>query len=195
MLRIMAAYVRYVDGTCAVVGKLSMYLVAVMIAVLMYSCIARTVFNLPLIWTVEFSQFVMSAYFMLGGAYVILLKGHVRMDLFYGKWSPKRQGTVDVVTDLCLIAYLVILFVGAVLSIDYAIEYDQRARSAWAPPLAPIKIIMGIGVLLMLLQSIATLFKDIAKARGKPLPVDGSQAAESGHAKGAAGDGKEPAHE
>jgi TRAP-type mannitol/chloroaromatic compound transport system permease small subunit len=146
-----------------------MYLVFVMIGVLMYSCIARTVFNLPLIWSVEFSQFVLSGYYLLGGAYVMLLKGHVRMDLFYTKWSPKRQAAVDIVTDFCLITYLVILLVGAVLSIDYALEYGQRARSAWAPPMAPIKIVMGVGVLLMLLQSIATLFKDIARARGKPL--------------------------
>jgi hypothetical protein len=32
--------------------------------------------------------------------------------------------------------------------------------------MAPIKIIMGVGVLLMLLQTIATFFKDLAKARG-----------------------------
>jgi hypothetical protein len=32
--------------------------------------------------------------------------------------------------------------------------------------MAPIKIIMGVGVLLMLLQAIATFFKDLAKARG-----------------------------
>lgn len=182
MTRIMASYVRFVDGVCAVVGKFSMYLVVVMIAVLMYSCIARTVFNLPLIWTVEFSQFVMSAYYMLGGAYVILLKGHVRMDLFYGSWSPKRQGQVDVMSDLILIAYLVILLVGAWLSVDYAIEYGQESRSAWAPPLAPIKIIMMTGVLLMLLQSIATLFKDIAKARGKPVPGYGeTEPGDTGH--------------
>jgi hypothetical protein len=32
--------------------------------------------------------------------------------------------------------------------------------------MAPIKIIMGTGVLLMLLQTIATFFKDLATARG-----------------------------
>jgi flagellar biosynthesis protein FliR len=35
--------------------------------------------------------------------------------------------------------------------------------------MAPIKIIMGIGILLMLLQTIATFFKDLAKARGEKL--------------------------
>jgi TRAP-type mannitol/chloroaromatic compound transport system permease small subunit len=35
--------------------------------------------------------------------------------------------------------------------------------------MAPIKIIMTIGVALMLLQAIATFFKDLAAARGEPL--------------------------
>ena len=36
--------------------------------------------------------------------------------------------------------------------------------------MAPIKIIMTIGVALMLLQAIGTFFKDLAKARGETLP-------------------------
>jgi hypothetical protein len=35
--------------------------------------------------------------------------------------------------------------------------------------MAPIKIIMGTGVLLMLLQAIATFFKDLAKSRGEKI--------------------------
>lgn len=195
MRRVIAAYVRCVDGLCAVVGKLAMYLVFLMIGVLMYSCVTRTVFNLPLIWSVEFSQFVMSAYYLLGGAYVVLLKGHVRMDLFYDRWPPRRQAMVDVVTDFCLISYLVILFIGGVLSIDYALQYNQTARSAWAPPMAPIKIIMGVGVALMLLQSVSILFKDVAKALGKPLAVEVSPDTSSTELKDPAKATRKPLHE
>jgi TRAP-type mannitol/chloroaromatic compound transport system permease small subunit len=91
------------------------------------------------------------------------------MDLLYGRWSDKRKAQVDLVTDLFLIFYLIFLLVGAYSSIEYAVMYGQRNRSAWAPYMAPVKIIMGIGVLLMLLQAVATFFKDIAKARGEQL--------------------------
>ena len=64
---------------------------------------------------------------------------------------------------------LIFLLVGAYSSIEYAVMYGQRNRSAWAPYMAPIKIIMGIGVLLMLLQAVATFFKDLAKAKGEKL--------------------------
>ncbi len=169
MPRAITLYVRCVDAATRVVGKVTMYLIFVMTGVLLYSSITRTVFNLPLVWSVEFSQFTMSAYYLLGGAYAMLMRGHVRMDLFYDTWSSRKQGVIDAITDLCLIFYLVVLLIGAVSSIEYAVQYNQVARSAWGPPLAPVKIVMGLGILLMLLQSISTFFKDLAKARGKSI--------------------------
>jgi TRAP-type mannitol/chloroaromatic compound transport system permease small subunit len=162
-------FVRYVEAVNKVVGKFSMYLVFVMIGVLLFESISRTIFNKPHIWVVEVAQFTMAAYYLLGGGYSMILKGHVRMDLLYGRWSGKTKATVDLFTGLFLIFYLVFLLYGAYSSIEYAVMYGQRNRSAWAPLMAPIKIIMGTGVLLMLLQAIATWFKDLAKVRGEKI--------------------------
>jgi len=162
-------YVRCVDRASFVTGRLVMYLVLVMMALLLYASVSRTVFNLPLIWTVEMAQFLMTAYYLLGGAYSMQLDSHVRMDLLYHRWSPRTQAIVDALTICFLIFYLVFLLIGGISSTHYALTYDQRNYSAWAPPLAPIKIIMCIGITLMLLQTIATFFKNVAQARGKEL--------------------------
>jgi len=159
-------FVRSVDAVNKVVGRFSMYLVFGMIVILLFESISRTLFDKPHIWSVEMAQFTMAAYYLLGGGYSMILKGHVRMDLLYGRWSKKKKATVDLFTGLFLIFYLVFLLYGAYSSIEYAVMYGQRNRSAWAPLMAPIKIIMGTGVLLMLLQTIATFFKDLATARG-----------------------------
>ena len=162
-------FVRSVDKINTMVGIFSMYLVFMMIAILLYEPIARNLFGISSIWAVEMAQFTMAAYYLLGGGFSMILKGHVRMDLLYGRWSEKKQAKVDAITSLFLIFYLVFLLIGAYSSIEYAVMYGQKNRSAWAPYMAPIKIIMGTGVLLMLLQSIATFFKDIAKARGEKI--------------------------
>ncbi len=159
-------FVHAVDATNKFVGTFTMYLVFAMIGLLLYEPISRTIFDKPLIWSMEMSMFTMAAYWLLGGGYSMMLKGHVRMDLLYGRWSEKKKARVDAITDLFLIFYMVFLLVGAYSSIEYAVMYAQRNRTAWAPYMAPIKIIMGIGVVLMLLQVIATFFKDLAKARG-----------------------------
>ena len=162
-------FVQSVDATNKVVGTFTMYLVFAMIGLLLYEPISRTIFDKPLIWSMEVSQFTMAGYWLLGGGYSMILRGHVRMDLLYGRWSEKKKATVDAITDLFLIFYLVLLLVGAYSSIEYAVIYGQRNRSAWAPLMAPIKIIMGTGVLLMLLQAIATFFKDLATAIGEKI--------------------------
>lgn len=162
-------FVRYVEAVNTVVGKTAMYLVFLMMGILLFESLSRTFFDTPHIWAVEMSQFTMAAYYLLGGGYSMILKGHVRMDLLYGRWSVKKQGLADSLTTPFLIFYLVFLLVGAYSSIEYAVMYGQRNRSVWAPYMAPIKIIMGTGMLLMLLQAIATWFKDIAKAMGEKI--------------------------
>ena len=162
------AYVRTVDAISNAVGHFAMYLVFAMIAILFYSTISKNFFE-PSLWTLEMAQFTMVAYYLLGGGYSIQTGDHVRMDLLYGRWSDRTKAIVDAVTVLFLIFYLVLLLFGGISSTRYAIQYGEESYSAWAPPMAPIKVVMCVGITLMLLQVIATFFKEIARARGEEL--------------------------
>ena len=162
------AFVRVVDAFNRRVGRFAMYLIFAMLAVLLYSSISKTFFT-PSIWTLESAQFLMVAYFLLGGAYSMQLDAHVRMDLAYSHWSPRTRAVVDAITVLMLIFYLVMLLVGGISSTEYAIEYKETSYSAWSPYMAPIKIVMCFGIARMLLQAVATFFKDLYAARGETL--------------------------
>lgn len=162
------AFVRVVDAFNLRVGRFAMYLIFAMLAVLLYSSISKTFFT-PSVWTLESAQFLMVAYFLLGGAYSMQLDAHVRMDLAYSAWSPRTRAVVDAITVFMLIFYLVMLLVGGISSTDYAIEYKETSYSAWSPYMAPIKIVMCFGIVLMLMQAIATFFKDLYAARGETL--------------------------
>ena len=120
------AFVRVVDAFNRRVGRFAMYLIFAMLAVLLYSSISKTFFT-PSIWTLESAQFLMVAYFLLGGAYSMQLDAHVRMDLAYSHWSPRTRAVVDAITVLMLIFYLVMLLVGGISSTEYAIEYKETS--------------------------------------------------------------------
>jgi len=169
MPNVIKKYVRIVDAVNRRVGRFALYLVFVMMGILLFSSISRAFFNVPYVWIMETAQFTMAAYYLLGGGYSMQLRAHVRMDVLYERWSAKKRATVDCLTSGFLIFYLAVLLYGAISSTAYAIEYGQKNYSTWAPPMAPIKVIMTIGILLMLLQAIATFFKDLAKARGKEI--------------------------
>ena len=170
MTGFMRGYIRVVDAINYRVGRITMYGIFVMMAILLWSSISKTLPNmLPSLWTLEMAQFAMVTYYILGGPYSIQLGSNVRMDLFYGAWSDKRKAWSDGFTVMLLCFYLGVLLYGAIDSTSYAFRYGERNPTAWRPVLWPIKSIMCVGLFLMLLQAISELFKDIAKIKGEPI--------------------------
>jgi len=178
MRELMRAYVRAIDRMNRAIGRVTMYLIFVLMGVLLWSSVSKT-FLTPSLWTLETAQFVMVAYYVLGGPYSIQLGSAVRMDLFYGDWSTRRKAQVDAITVLFLMFYLGVLFYGAVSSTAYALGYFgtepfaffgglfmalvtdgiggaqdklgflEVSPTAWRPPLWPIKTVLCLGVFLM----------------------------------------------
>jgi TRAP-type mannitol/chloroaromatic compound transport system permease small subunit len=146
-------------------GRIMMYGLFVMVAILLWSSLSKAIFIVPASWTLETAQFALVAYYLVGGAYSIQLGSNIRMDLFYSKWSVRKKACFDSITIFLLIFYLIVLLYGGIESTAYAFEYQERSPTLWRPFLWPIKIVMCFGIFLMLLQAISELFKDIARLR------------------------------
>jgi TRAP-type mannitol/chloroaromatic compound transport system permease small subunit len=198
MPKAIVAYIRTVEALNRMVGRFAMYLIFVLVGVLLWSSISKTFFS-PSMWTLETAQFVMVAYYVLGGPYSLQLGSNVRMDLFYGEWSTKTKAAVDAVTVFFLMFYLGVLLYGAVGSTAYSLGYFgvepftffkdlfvafitqgpdgagellgymEHSSTAWRPVMWPIKTLLCVGVILMLLQTLAELFRDIGRLRGVDL--------------------------
>ena len=165
---VIVSYVRIVDRISGITGLFAMYLVWVMIAILSYAAFVKAFF-LPSIWTVEMAQFVMVAYFTIGGGWSLREEEHVRMDLLYAGLNVRAKAGTDLFTGLALIFFLVMLQIGGIASLTYSFQYWEKGFSAWAPYMWPIKVVINIGVFLTLLQAIANWFKDWAKLREAPI--------------------------
>jgi len=196
MPKVILLYISAVDRMNRLIGRIAMYLIFVLVGVLLWSS-ASKVFMSPSMWTLEIAQFVMVAYFVLGGPYSLQMGSNVRMDLFYGDWSPKTKAWVDAFTVFFLIYYLGVLLYGGLVSMAYSLGYFgsepfaffldlgwtflteglsaaseklgfmERSPTAWRPMLWPIKAILCLGVFLMILQAIAEFFRDIGRLRGE----------------------------
>jgi len=162
-------YVRLVDRLSDGVGLVAMYLVFVMIAVLLLDVITRNVIHIPLHWCVEFVQFTLAAYYFMGGAMTLKNNDHVRMDLFYANMSHRGRARMDLVTVCCLLFYLVVMLIGSVSSLEYAIETNEKRFSIWNPSMIPIKSLMLACIVLMILQTVSLFFKHLATLRGEDL--------------------------
>ena len=162
-------YVKFTDMVCVKVGRITMYLVFAMMFILILSFVTRNIINFPLIWIIEMAQFIITAYYILGGSYSMITDDHVRMDLFYSKFSEKNKARMDAFTSIFLFFYLITLLYGSISSLNYTIETNQRLFTAWRPYVWPIKSLMTFGILLMLLQTLSMFFKDLYRIRGKKI--------------------------
>ncbi|MEM9574121.1 MAG: TRAP transporter small permease subunit [Pseudomonadota bacterium] len=180
------AYIKIIDSVNYRIGRIIMYGIFVMGAILLWSSISKTFFD-PTLWTLEMAQFAMVTYYVLGGPYSIQLGSNVRMDLFYGEWSDRRKAQVDAITVFLLMFYLGVLLYGGLGSLAYSLGHYkgenfkflfdlvigaqevgrlERSATAWRPEIWPIKLVMCVGVFLMLLQAVSELLKDLIKIKG-----------------------------
>lgn len=190
------SFVRWVDAINHRIGRMTMYLIFVMMGVLLWSSISKTFFT-PTLWTLETAQFLMVGYYIVGGPYAMQLGSNVRMDLFYGNWSHKTKACVDAITVFFLLYFLGVLLYGALGSTAYSLGYwgDQplaffgglikalvtggfdaagevigrmeQSPTAWRPLLWPIKAVMCFGLVMMILQAFAEFLRDIGRIRGE----------------------------
>jgi TRAP-type mannitol/chloroaromatic compound transport system permease small subunit len=164
----MRKYVKRIDGFNYRIGRIMMYGIFVLGGILLWSSFSKT-FLMPSLWTLETAQFAMVAYYVLGGPYSIQMGSNVRMDLLYGSWAPHKKMWVDCFTIFFLIFYLGVMLYGAVDSTIYSFEYGERSPTAWRPYMWPVKLTMCFGFVLMILQCLSELMKDILRLQGEEI--------------------------
>lgn len=134
MLKALVIYVRYIDLMNTWLGKILRLFVFGLIAILLTESIRRYVFDSPTLWSVEMGAYIFTTYFIMGGGYVLLRGGHIRMDIFYSRWSPKTRAIADLATFSLLAVYLVVFIWGGINSAEYSLKFGQHSTTMWGPP-------------------------------------------------------------
>lgn len=137
--------------------KLTVWLMAVVVPVMLYEVVARYVFNAPTVWGMELAVLLFGPYFLLGGPYLLHLKGHVALDLVRQRLNARWQRRLDLVNYPVIVVFCAILLYASAPSAWSAWEYRETSFSAWNPPIWPVKATVPLALALMLLQALAEL--------------------------------------
>jgi TRAP-type mannitol/chloroaromatic compound transport system permease small subunit len=162
-----ARILRFIDRLSEGTGNVVSFLILASMGVVLYEVVMRYVFNLPQTWSSEMSLFLFGTLFALGGAYTLLHRGHVSMDIFYSKWSPKTRAIMDIITFVLFLIFVSVLIWKGWGLAWRAIEFMERSQSGWRPLLWPTKIMVPIGAFLLLLQGLVQLVRNILAVAGK----------------------------
>jgi TRAP-type mannitol/chloroaromatic compound transport system permease small subunit len=152
----------YIDLVSEWTGKATSYLVLVLTGTVTYEVVCRYAFNAPTIWAQESSTYLYGAFFMLGGAYVLLHDGHVRVDIFYSRLSQRGKAIVDLITFPVFFFLFVGILVweGGKMAI-WSWSIWEHTQSPWSPPIYPLKTVIPVASLLLFLQGLARYIRDI----------------------------------
>jgi TRAP-type mannitol/chloroaromatic compound transport system permease small subunit len=142
-------------------GEFVAYWALISVFVYYYEVIARFVFNSPTNWVHESMFLMYGMQYMLCGAYAYREDQHVRVDVFYTKFSPRGKAIADIVTSVFFFIFMVtMLWTGARFAMD-AINNHEVSFTEWGVQYWPVKLMLPIGAALMVLQGLSKLIKDI----------------------------------
>ena len=148
-------------------GEYVAYWSVIAVFVYYYEVVARYVFNSPTNWAHEAMFLMFGMQYLISGAYAYLTDSHVRVDVFYARLSPRGKAVTDLLTSVFFF-----IFAGTILGTGYIFFNDsfgvlEVSFTEWAIQYWPVKITIGLGAVLILLQGFSKVIKDMQTvARG-----------------------------
>ncbi len=109
---------------------------------------------------IEGQWYLFSLVFLLGAAYTLRHNDHVRVDVLYSDWSPRRKAFVNLLGSLLFL----IPFCLMVITVSWDSILASWARGEISPdpgglPRYPIKSAIVVGCVLLILQGISEAIK------------------------------------
>ena len=157
----------FLDKVVRLFAYLAGTLIVVLALLIVYEATNRYLFNASSVTISEIQWHIFDIIFLLGLSYTMQQDKHVRVDLFYDSYSPKTKAIVDIVGTI----FLIIPFILIVIYTSYTLvemSYLQDEISSDPGGLSYRYLIKGmiiVGFVLLLLQSISNLAKNIATFR------------------------------
>lgn len=149
----------FIDNINEYIGRAVSWLNPLLVLVVCYDVLTRYLFNNSKTWILELEWHLFAVVFLLGAAYTFLHNKHVRVDVFYARFSDRNKALVDFWGGLVFL--IPWSFVLMVISVDFAWEaYLQKEGSpnpggitAWYW----VKMVLPLGLFLLLLQGISSV--------------------------------------
>ena len=162
--------VRIIERITGHFGLLAAWLVAPLVLATCYEVFSRYVLNAPTLWAYEVGYMATGTNFLLGVAYTLRERGHIRIDVLYDKFSRRTKAMVDAIGILFFL--LPTAFWLSLKLWIYAYEAwvigETTGESGWNPVVWPFRMIFFLSFVLLSLQSVAELIKSYRVIACKP---------------------------
>lgn len=158
-------------------GRMVSWLSLCMVLVTFTVVVLRYAFDLGWIWLQESVTFMHAALFLVGAAYTLKHQGHVRVDIFYRRFSPRVRAWVDLLGSLLLLLPVCLFILAS--SWDYVVQswalHEGSREAGGLDGVYLLKsLILGMAVLLVL-QGLAMVIRALLQLTSH-LPLHSDEA-------------------
>jgi len=158
-----------IDQFTEVLGNIIAWFSAFMVVIMVAIVLLRYGFNIGWIAMQESALYFHAFVFMLGCSYTLKQDGHVRVDIFYRNFSPKKQAWVNLLG--CLLLLIPVTVFIAVMSFDYVVSSWQllegSREAGGLPGVFILKSLIPLLSFTLIIQAISEMLKAIEIILGK----------------------------
>ena len=160
-MRVLDTFIKATDKVNGFLGNKLWVGVFLIFAIILFEVVSRYFFNSPWNWTNETAQYVFAAFSVLYGGYLLQQKKHVNVEILYERFSPKGKIIARMVAFPIFLIFSGTLLVWGSSFAWESMSILEHSKSAWDPPIYPVKILIPLGAFLLLIQGVAELIRDI----------------------------------
>jgi len=153
---------RVVSHINGVAGEMVAYWSIIAVFAYYYEVVARYVFNSPTNWAHEGMFLMFGMQYLIAGGFCLRENAHVRVDVIYSQLPRRTQAIMDLITSVFFFIFVVTLLITGWIFFNDAFRIHEVSFTEWAVPYWPVKFALPLGAVLLLIQGIAQLVKDIA---------------------------------
>jgi TRAP-type mannitol/chloroaromatic compound transport system permease small subunit len=159
--------VKFIDRISQWTGTFSAWLVIPLMLVVIHEVTRRHVLNDPTRWGYDTCWMLFAAQFLIGGAFTLLRKGHIRIDIVYGILSERAKLIYDTVVCIVVILPIMLLYTwaGIFFAADAWMAGEKLSTTNWFFPAGPSKSLIPIGFFLLSLQCVAEIIRNVQSLR------------------------------
>ena len=155
-----AVAVRRIESLIDALGRLTLYLVLAMIALVAVNVLLRYAFSIGSVWAQELEWHLLAAVILFGMSYALQRGENVRVDLFYANFGPRAKFAVNIVSGMLTLAIAIVMiklslgYVGQSWTIGETSPDPGGIPSRWV-----VKGLIPLGFALLALQTVGALMR------------------------------------
>ncbi len=143
------------------VGRVTLPFVLLIVVMLALEVVLRYGFNRPTTWAWPISIQLAAAFGLVGGAYTLLHRGHVRVDVVYNRFPPKVRAVVDLVLSIPFFLFFgVLIWLGGEMAWESLIAREVAVEGI-TYPVYPLKMLLVAVCFLLFLQGVTQFIHNL----------------------------------